>query len=151
MARPLSKTEAEKIYKNKKLNPGSVTPSPSLLLVKPGSLNSAKQEIKRPSDIDVPLETLEYVIIDGSHRFESTKMLVDRDMGGDWDKLKKHPLYFRYWSTPCQILVGVSQDAARLVSFTLLNCFDAFKLSCVFRKVALKFCSFSRRSATSEI
>jgi hypothetical protein len=49
----------------------------------------------------------------------STKMLVDRDFGGDWEKLRASKLYHQYYYTTCQILVGVTPETARMVSDVL--------------------------------
>lgn len=118
-ARSLSKADAEKIYKKKKESPGAVSPAPSLLLVKPGTLNTHGEPITRPAEFDVQLSKVKYTIIDGSHRFMSTKMLVDRDFGGDWEKLRASKLYHQYYYTTCQILVGVTPETARMVSDVL--------------------------------
>jgi len=130
-ARSLSTADAEKIYKKKKESPGAVSPAPSLLLVKPGTLNTHNEPITRPAEFDVKLSEVKYTIIDGSHRYLSTKMLVDRDFGGDWDKLRDSKLYHQYYYTPCQILVGVTPETARMVSvvFKLIR-LTMLSLSC---------------------
>jgi hypothetical protein len=95
----VSPHEAAKIAKLKWEAPGSVTPPPSLVLVKPGTLNRSGELITCPAEFDQPLSNTEFVVIDGSHRFLSTKMLVDDHFGGDWEKLAASRWYNQYYYT----------------------------------------------------
>jgi hypothetical protein len=107
--------QASNIAQVKWESPGSVTPGPSLLLVQPGTQNSDGVAMNTPADFDVAVDSVYYYVIDGSHRFMSTKLLVEQHFDDDWDKLLASRHYLQYYYTPCEIMVGVPPEQARMV------------------------------------